>query len=163
MNRHNLSWAVQYEISRYRSQSKKYWLTLDEYDHIFRELEGPNDKAWHVASLLRSCVREHRDPDVRDPVLEAHRDSVKHRMEELERPQPDHDPYLHLEKEEKCISDNLGAGLGLSAHEQPGYYGGQGRDAHFNEAEWDLNLLLFSCPDCDADRGREASRLRDRR
>lgn len=126
MNLHKLSWAVQYEISRFRSQSKDYCFTADEYARIFPDLEGGNDKARHVVHLLRTLVRDRRDRNIRSTELQAHLDAIKRRVEELERAEKD--PYVELDKEEDTIEAAKHAGLGLTSDgPDPDWYGGQGK------------------------------------
>lgn len=126
MNSHKLSWAVQYEISRFRSQSNDYCFTADEYARIFPDLQGGNDKARHVVHLLRTLVRDRRDRNIRSAELQAHLDAIKRRVEELERAEKD--PYVELDKEEATIEAGKQAGLGLTSDgPDPDWYGGQGK------------------------------------
>lgn len=125
MNQHELSWAVQYEVARFRSQSQDYCFTMEEYARIFPDLEGPNDVARHVIHLLRTLVRGRRENTVRSPELQQHLDAVKRRVADLERTEKD--PYVELDLEEEAIKACKGAGLGLTSHgPDPEWYGGQG-------------------------------------
>ena len=124
MNQHELSWAVQYEIARFRSQSLDYCFTTEEYARIFPDLHGTNDVARHVIHLLRTLVRARRENTVRSPELQKHLDAVKRRVAELERTEKD--PYVELDREEEAIKAGKGAGLGLTPHgPDPDWYGGQ--------------------------------------
>lgn len=129
MDSHNLSWAVQYEISRFRSQSKEYCFTLEEYARIFPDLRGGNDMARHVIHLLRTLLRDRREPTTLNPELQAHIDAVRRNVEVLERVEKD--PYVELNQEEAAIVAGNNAGLGLTSHgPSPSWYGGQGQFCH---------------------------------
>ncbi|KAF8320914.1 hypothetical protein DL93DRAFT_2073706 [Clavulina sp. PMI_390] len=139
MNRYRLPWAVQYEISRYRSQLKAYCFTIEEYDEIFDKLckrnlasrlqnnqpDGSNTEARQIFHLVRSVVRKNRttnDGAVKEADLDAMELKVDASQIEMK------DPYLALDAEEKAIISGSGAGLGLSpgCPEGPEWYGGQG-------------------------------------
>ena len=125
MDSHKLSWAVQYEILRFRSQSRDYCFTVEEYAKIFPELHGGNDMGRHVIHLLRTLVCNRCKNTTRSPKLQAHLNAIKRRVAELERAEKD--PYVKLDKEEVAIEAGNHAGLGLTLDgPDPDWYGGQG-------------------------------------
>lgn len=147
MNQHELSWAVQYEITRFRSQSADYCFTTEEYARIFPDLRGTNDTARHVIHLLRTLVRGRRENIMRSPELQMHLDAVKRRVAELERTEKD--AYVELDHEEDAIKAGKGAGLGFTSHgPDPDWYGGQGTQNYSISLFWASAHALFSHTRC---------------
>lgn len=156
MDSHDLSWAVQYEISRFRSQSKEDGFTLQEYARIFPDLRGGNDMARHVVHLLRMLLRDRREQTALNPELQAHIDAVKRDVEVLERAEKD--PYVELDQEEAAIEAGKHAGLGLTSHgPNPDWYGGQGQfciclgvELYRHASYWDFNNSYAGCYACQS-------------
>lgn len=127
MNQYCLAWATQYEISRLRTFSSELHLTLEQYDHIFKELRGNNDKARHAWPLIRALVQASRGAP-QNEALQKSLEKVKNERQKLA--QGERDPFVELDREEKAIEEGRYAGLGLTSYgptDSPDWYGGQGK------------------------------------
>ncbi|KAF8320916.1 hypothetical protein DL93DRAFT_2224612 [Clavulina sp. PMI_390] len=138
MNCYRLPWAVQYEVSRYRSQNTAFCFSLNEYNEIFEklcqihqavrtkhgQLDGSNIEARQVFSLIRSIYRK-RPPSKGHEGKESQLDSMELRIDVSQIDAKD--PYVELDFEEKAILAGSGAGLGLSpdSPDGPEWYGGR--------------------------------------
>ncbi|KAF8320917.1 hypothetical protein DL93DRAFT_2224613 [Clavulina sp. PMI_390] len=138
MDRCCLPWAVQYEVSRYRTQPVTYQLSSHEWEDIFTELrkanlatrtedghpDGNNTEARQVFPLVQAVFQQRRrskDSGTKEAQL-----NIMSLEAETSRGRAK-DPYIELDFEEKAILAGSGAGLGVSPNSPNGFgwYGGQ--------------------------------------
>ena len=133
MNSHRLSWAVQWEITRYRTLSPTYCFTLDDYTKIVKELHlsGGNIDAIKVGPALISLAKERQrqavsdfgDDDVDVEIVKSR--EVEILTSVVPPPIGFINPYAELDREERML--NLTSDERLSADDLGSRkYGGQG-------------------------------------